>query len=247
MPLAARGLGHILRTPTLWPWVAAPAVVFGVLGLAALWFGWGQADRLVGWILGPPGGGGLRASVRAILLLLSHVAFALGGLVGAWYATAALTGPFHDRLSVLVERAELGSAADEPFTLALLVSDIATGVIHAIAALTLWAAAACLLLPLQIIPIVGEVLYFVLGATLSASMLAWQSLDYPLSRRRLRFGTKLALMRSEGGATLGLGLGTLLLLAVPVVNLLAMPAAVVGATRLVCGWSREGLMPDGRP
>jgi CysZ protein len=244
LPLAARGILHIGRTPALWPWVAAPAAVFGVLAAVFLWVGWGWASDLVTTLLGPPGGSGLRNGLRAVASVAAHIALVFGSMIGAWYTTAALTGPFHDRLSSLVETAELGTPADPPMSVAMIVSDILTGAIHTLAALTMWATAACLLLPLQLIPIAGEVAYAVLGTSLSALMVAWQSLDYPLSRRRMPLSAKLALMREHRGASLGLGLGTLALLAIPVLNLLAMPAAVVGATRLTCDLTRLGRAPS---
>ncbi len=235
--LPARGLARIAASRPLWPWVAAPAALFGALAVAALALGWGWAsDTTAAWL--GPAGRGLHAALYAALWLLAHAVAAALGVIGAWYATAALTGPFHDRLSQLVEAEELGSSAAPDATGWW--TDLVMGVTHTLAAAAVWAAAGCALLPLQIVPVAGEVAYVALGALVSAASLAWQTLDYPLSRRRMTLREKGGVLRAHPGETLGRGLGTLALLLVPGVNLLAMPAAVVGATWLVCDLERAG-------
>jgi uncharacterized protein involved in cysteine biosynthesis len=67
---------------------------------------------------------------------------------------------------------------------------------------------------------------------MSALMIAWDFLDYPLSMRGLSVGARLAWVRANFGATLGLGLAAGFVLLVPGVGLLLLPVGVAGAARL---------------
>ena len=71
----------------------------------------------------------------------------------------------------------------------------------------------------------------------SAWMLAREYADYPLGQRGLSFRAQRRLLRRHWPLTLGFGCITLVLTLIPVLNFVAMPAAVVGATLM---WSREG-------
>ena len=68
-------------------------------------------------------------------------------------------------------------------------------------------------------------------------MMAVQYIDYPADNHKLGWNEMLAWLRSKRWQSLGFGGMTYLVLLVPVVNLLAMPAAVAGATLF---WVREG-------
>ena len=70
-------------------------------------------------------------------------------------------------------------------------------------------------------------------------MLALEYSDYPLGNRGLSFRDQRRLLRKHWPRTLSFGGMTLLLTLIPVLNFLAMPAAVIGATLM---WVRE--MPE---
>jgi len=153
--------------------------------------------------------------------------------VVGWYLTAALAGPFHDRLSQILEEEAGGAQATPGGGISGLLTDVWMSVGHTLAAMMVWLAASCALLPVQLIPVVGQAVWLVGATWISALMLAWQALDYPLSRRRLVFAQKVALVRANLWAVSGLGLTSLAILAVPGVDLLAPAAAVSGATLLL--------------
>ena len=81
----------------------------------------------------------------------------------------------------------------------------------------------------------------VLWAVSTSWMLALEYADYPLGHRGLDHRAQRRLLRRHWPLTLGFGGMTLLLTLVPVLNFLAMPAAVIGATLM---WNRE--LPDSR-
>ncbi|MFS2127331.1 sulfate transporter CysZ [Pseudomonas sp. Pseusp97] len=68
-------------------------------------------------------------------------------------------------------------------------------------------------------------------------MMAVQYIDYPADNHKLGWNEMLAWLRSKRWACMGFGGITYLALLIPVVNLVAMPAAVAGA---VLFWVREG-------
>lgn len=70
----------------------------------------------------------------------------------------------------------------------------------------------------------------------TAWMLALEYADYPLGNRGLNFRAQRRLLRQKWPLTLGFGGTILLLTLIPGLNLLVMPAAVIGATLM---WHRE--------
>ena len=70
----------------------------------------------------------------------------------------------------------------------------------------------------------------VLWAGFVSWMLALEYADYPLSTRGLKFREQRALVRRHWPLALGFGGMTLVLTLIPIVNFLAMPAAVIGST-----------------
>lgn len=71
-----------------------------------------------------------------------------------------------------------------------------------------------------------------LWAVFSAWFLALEYSDYPLGNQGLLFGEQRERLRAQRLTALGFGAGATLLTLIPVVNLFAMPAAVIGATLL---------------
>lgn len=71
---------------------------------------------------------------------------------------------------------------------------------------------------------------------LGAWLLALEYLAYPMDNHGLAPAAQRDRLRARRVLTLGFGAGIMLMSSVPLLNLLAMPAGVLGATRL---WSRE--------
>ncbi|MGH8611557.1 MAG: sulfate transporter CysZ [Gammaproteobacteria bacterium] len=87
------------------------------------------------------------------------------------------------------------------------------------------------------IQIAAPFLWFLLGAWL----LALQYLDYPLGNHGLSFPQQRSVLSARRLLTLGFGLGTLGVTLFPLVNFLAMPCAVAGATALWVEQIKPGL------
>ncbi|HYQ92205.1 MAG TPA: sulfate transporter CysZ [Candidatus Competibacteraceae bacterium] len=87
-----------------------------------------------------------------------------------------------------------------------------------------------LLLPF-LTPVVNTIAPFIWGL-FTAWMLALQYMDYPLGNHLIPFAEQRRLLSQRRQLALGFGSAVLLLTMIPVVNFLAMPAAVIGATLL---------------
>jgi CysZ protein len=67
----------------------------------------------------------------------------------------------------------------------------------------------------------------------SAILVAWDLLDYPLGRRGLGVGARLRWFGAHMGAVLGFGSFAAVVLFIPCAGLLLLPVGVAGATALV--------------
>ncbi len=90
---------------------------------------------------------------------------------------------------------------------------------------------------LLLVPVAGAVLWFFFTAWL----LAYNYLDYPMSLHGLDFATQRRWLRENRWLCLGFGAGALLLSLLPLVNFIAMPAAVAGATAMYLDRSGSAL------
>jgi CysZ protein len=227
MPLAAAGF--LRRHRALWGLALAPAalhlLVFG--GLASLVVL--RADAVAARLAEASalGGRGLGAGVEGMLWAVVLVV----GLVVAYVAALVLAGlfasPFNDVLAARTERRLTGRVAGAERSL---LGEAFVAVATTLSVALLYGAALALVLLLGLVPGVGPLAVAVLSPLVSAFFLTLECADFTLARRGLPLGAKLRLVRAHLPVTLGFGLGAALVLYVPVVNLLALPAAVVGGT-----------------
>ena len=230
-----RGFRFLLAHSELWGWAALPLfltlwLIVGA-GMSALWL----TDDVLAWIVPPPDPAD--HSARAVAWMLTWDLLWLVAAAGVFLASAAvfwvaghvLAGPFYDKMAEGVEQWFLGAKA-ETFDWKRVLGDAAWSLLHSLMGLTLYAAVMVPLFALNLVPVAGSVLYTVLATVASSFFLARDLLDVPLSRRRLAFTAKLAYVRANAPVMFGLGLATVVLLAVPFANLVVLPCAVVGGT-----------------
>ena len=75
----------------------------------------------------------------------------------------------------------------------------------------------------------------------SAWMMSIEYADYPMGNHGLLFARQRKLLRKKRMLALGFGSGALLLTMIPILNFIAMPVAVAGATAM---WVREWQLPQ---
>ena len=221
---------RLIRKPALLRYAWIPAVVsLLVIGLS-LWLAFGYitdfSDYLVAQL---PGWLGFLSFVLTPLLYL------LGLLTGAWFfglLAVLLSSPLLGDLSIAVERdVAPDSAPKAPDFL----PGLALAVRRELRKLAYHLPRLLGVAILSLIPgvnVLAPLFWFVFGAW----TLAVQFADYPAENRNLPFAETLARLRSRRWAALGFGACATVALAVPLLNFLLVPVAVVGGTLL---WLRS--------
>ncbi len=233
-----RGLKFLFRRPGLLGYVAIPFAINTALYTGFVWF---AGSRVGGWIdrWVPRGDAwywtllyyALWTVVAAIVLLLIVYTFTVVGNL--------LLAPFNDLLSEKVERVYAGKAIDEPFRFSALLADAKRSFkAEAARMLTLGSGFVVLLVLSWFLPPVGLLL-----TMYTLFLLAWEYLDYSMERWRFPFSAKTRVAGRNALVFLGFGAGSALLLAIPVLNFLAIPVCVTGATLLFCDLRERGRIP----
>jgi CysZ protein len=88
------------------------------------------------------------------------------------------------------------------------------------------------LLLLFFIPVIGQATAPFLWLLFGSWMLALEYMDYPMANHGIIFPEQRKIMIVKKKQTFGFGLGVMLLTLVPVVNFIAMPVAVAGASKM---------------
>lgn len=234
------GIRSLMR-PGLRRYVALPLLVSSVVFLAIGWMAADQFEVLLDWIL--PQDGWL-----SFLRWLLWPLFALATILIVFFTFTAIANliaaPFNSLLAEQVERQILGATrSGETDNIdaspAARTAGIVTGALSSIGSelrkLGYFALRAALLLPLFLIPGVNIVAPF-LWLLFTAWYIALEYSDYPLGNRGMAFPEQRRRLREIRLAALGFGGAVNLLMLVPVLNFLAMPAAVAGATIM---WHRQ--------
>lgn len=226
-----------IRRYVIWPLLINILLFALAIGLGAHYFG----GWLHHWIAALP-------HWLAWLGILLWIIFALAAALVLFYAFALLASliaaPFDIFLSMRVEAELTGQRPETGHSLAL---DIAFGLRGQIQRLLyiLWRAAliAILGLILAFIPLFG-VLTPVLWFAFTAWTLAIVYSDFPLSNRGVIFTAQRRLFSQHRSRVFGFGAATAICTLVPGVNLVVMPAAVIGATIL---WAGTGVQTTRGP
>jgi uncharacterized protein involved in cysteine biosynthesis len=240
------GVRLVLTRTAPWPYVAGPVLVTVLLFAGAgtvAWLGVGLAMDLV-WAPGPHTAAWVHAVWIALGLFLR--AFALVAVGVALYLVAGLLAtPFVDKLSEHVETLVLGPY-DEPFSLRVLLGDLAWSAAHTALSMLLWLTLMGGAFALNVIPVAGQVLSFLAGVLATAFLVSRESMDGALSRRRMAYGHKLRVLARRPALTFGFGLAAGTLLWVPFLNFLVLPMTAAGGTLLLCHLEQQGLVPPAR-
>ncbi|CAD5107486.1 sulfate transporter CysZ [Zestomonas carbonaria] len=146
-----------------------------------------------------------------------------------------IAAPFNGFLAEKVEVVVRGQDDFPPFSWAELAAMVPRTIGREMRKLAYFLPRAGALLILSLIPgvnIIAAPLWLLFGVW----MMAVQYIDYPADNHKLGWNEMLAWLREKRWQSLGFGGITYLALLIPLVNLVAMPAAVAGATLF---WVRE--------
>lgn len=234
-----RGL-RLLAAPWLAPYVWVPIGVNVLVFAGLFWFAGAQYQALLTWLLPEPStfsGEGWWSQTLEFLALLARwllwPLFLLAAVVVMFYTFTALANliaaPFNGWLSARVEQQATGRApAGEGAGFTAEVLGAFGGELRKMAYFALLGVP---LLVLFVVPVANLAAPF-LWALYGAWILALEYMDFPLGNRGLSFRAQRQHLRGRRLLHLGFGAGILALTLIPGLNLVAMPAGVIGATLL---------------
>ncbi|MFC7344459.1 EI24 domain-containing protein [Saccharopolyspora griseoalba] len=229
--LLGTGFAVLLRSPKHLLLGAVPALLSAVLllgGLGALIY---FSPDLVSWLT--PFADGWAEFARQVLRVLLGIALVgAAGLLGALSfiaLTLLIGGPFYEAIA---EHAERQMGLDTSGDGAGSTRQLARGVRDSLKLVAVALPGAVVLFVIGLIPVAGQVAAVVLGALFGAWVISLEMVGLVFGRRGLPFGERHRRLREHRAMVLGFGLPAYLLCLVPVLQLVVIPAAVVGGTVL---------------
>jgi len=166
--------------------------------------------------------------------------FAIAALVVLYFGfvlIANLVGaPFNGWLAGAVERTLTGQVTSVQIPWRELpreMASIAIAELRKMGYFALWAIPFLLLL---FVPLLGALLWFLFSAWAFACNYA----DYPMGNHGMKFAEQRRMLSAHRALSLGFGTAAVIMTLIPIVNFLAMPAAVAGVTAMYLERLREG-------
>ena len=219
---------RLLSNPGLKRFVLLPLVINIVVFSLVGWFGYTQFTVLLEWMLPED-------SWFSFLRWLLWPLFALTTLLITFYTFTVianlLAAPFNEVLAAKVEQILTGKKPPESGE--KLSRIILPAILSELRKLLYFLIRALPLLLLFLIPGIN-VAAPLLWLLFSSWFLALEYADYPMGNHGLNFSDQHRWMKGQRLTALGFGGGVTLLMMIPLLNFVAMPAAVAGATAFWC-------------
>lgn len=221
-----RGIRTFVQTPSMWPLGLIPvlialAVVSGLLALLAV-----NLDEAAAALT--PAAERWSPSARDTTRFVVGTALLVGGVFLAVLGFATLTNligqPFFEALSDRIEQRLGGAPPPAPPWWRTLPRATA----ESLMLLLIGLGAGLVLLVLNLVPLVGQVV----AALVWGFLLAVELLAIPLQRRGLHLRDRLRVLWRNRLLVTGFGMAAFLLFLVPLMNIFAMPGAIIGGTLL---------------
>lgn len=233
MPFKA--IRFLFKNKKLWKYIAIPVflniVIVGGFGIWSFFL-------IKGWLLGFFIGGWMMILFYIVITLVGTALFAFVMVLFMLLANI-INAPFNDLLSEKTEEILIKKKNDEKFSLKILSKDLRRTVFEEFKKLFVFGGGQLILLLLNFIPVIGNIAYAILSFLFTVFLLSYEYLDYPMSRKRIEFKTKIKFIKENWQSAFGFGLAVFVLLFIPLVNLVFIPLCVVGATSLYLAVSNK--------
>lgn len=151
-----------------------------------------------------------------------------------------LASPFNELLSERAEEALSGAVNDESFSAGRFLRDAWQTILMEAKKMWIFVAVMVFILPLNLLPGIGNSIYTILAVSLTLFFLCFEYLGFVLVRKRQFFREQKNYIFARKFLMFGFSCGVMALLAIPFLQLLCIPLAVIGVTRLWC--EEEGLV-----
>ncbi len=222
-----QGLKLLMR-PGLRRYVIMPLLINILVFSLLIWIGISQFTNLLDWMLP-------QDSWLAYLEFLLWPLFTVAAILVTFYSFTILANLFAAPFNgLLAEKVELMITGKSPTNSAhSLMQSIWPALRSELIKLSYFLLRALPLLLLFVIPgvnLIAPILWFLFGVW----YLALEYADYPMANSGLNFKDQRRQMKQVRLAAIGFGSSLTLLMMMPVLNFVAMPAAVAGATAMWC-------------
>jgi len=151
-----------------------------------------------------------------------------------------LASPFNDLLSERTEEVFSGKITDEHFSLGRFFREAWQTILLEVKKIWVFVVIMVLIVPLNLLPGIGNSLYSLLAISLTLFFLCFEYLGFVMVRKHQFFREQKKYIFARKFLMLGFSCGVLAILAIPFMQLLCIPLAVMGMTRLWC--EEEGLV-----
>ncbi|MFT5400341.1 MAG: CysZ protein [Gammaproteobacteria bacterium] len=229
----AKGAKLLLR-PEIRLYVVIPLLINLVLFGGLIWLGYQQFYPFVEWIM---------SFVPGFLDFIEWLIWLLVGTLAAVTVFFTFTpianivaAPFNALMSEKLEVLLTGEAvSSETSFLDMAIASIGSQ-LRKLVYIMLWGLGLFLFSLIPVLNFIAPVLWVVFGSWL----LSLEYLDYPMGNHDLSFSAQKDRLRQRRGLALGFGGSVMIMTSIPLVNFIAMPVAVAGATVL---WVEELIEP----
>lgn len=220
----------LIQTKGLRRFVFIPLAVNLILFAGALYFLFGQIDSSIVWLVNliPDWLGWVKNALSYIIWPLAVISILL--IFALIFGTLAnwIAAPFNGLLAEKVERHLTGQSLGDDGVLDVL-KDIPRTLSRELSKLGYYLPrAAGFLLLFFILPVFGQILWFLF----TAWMMAIQYCDYPFDNHKVAFNEMRRTLHQSRGNCFSFGITVSLFSMIPVVNFLVMPVAICGATAM---------------
>lgn len=227
-----RGSGYLARGfslithPKVRAYVVIPLTLNIFLFGALIGYGYAQFSPLVEWMMSyVPGWLGFLewllwlfiTSMTAIIVFFTFTPIA-----------NIIAAPFNAIMSEKIEEMLTGKDVNSGVSLLTIIKDSILSQIGKLFYIALWTLGLLIVSLIPVINFISPVLWVVFGSWL----LSLEYLDYPMGNHDLTFRQQKQRLATRRGLALGFGGGVMVMTSIPVINFIAMPVAVAGATAM---------------
>ena len=221
----ARAL-RLLNQPGVRVYVIVPLSINLLLFGALVFYGYSQFVPFVEWLMS------FVPEFFAFLEWLIWLFFGALATITVFFAFTPvaniIAAPFNALMAEKIESHLTGIPVSSDISFSRMALDAIGSQLRKLVYILLWALGLFLVSLIPVINLISPVLWVVFGSWL----LSLQYFDYPLGNHDIVFDEQKRLLRERRGIALGFGGSVMIMTSIPVVNFIAMPVAVAGATLL---------------